>query len=89
MHDEKGLIPNVDFFSATVYHSMEIPHDILHLSLCKSYAGWTAHILEQYRDNRIIRPRAKYVGETNRKYVAVEKDKIFQNLIYGGFYNGS
>ena len=33
MHDEKGLIPNVDFFSATVYHSMEIPHDILHLSL--------------------------------------------------------
>lgn len=74
MHDEKGLIPNVDFFSATVYHSMEIPHDIFTPIFAVSRtAGWTAHILEQYRDNRIIRPRAKYVGETNRKYVAVEE----------------
>ena len=36
-------------------------------------SGWTAHILEQYRDNRIMRPRANYVGETNRKYLPIEE----------------
>ncbi|MDI1801113.1 citrate/2-methylcitrate synthase, partial [Staphylococcus aureus] len=38
-------------------------------------AGWIAHILEQYKDNRIMRPRAKYIGETNRKYIPLEERK--------------
>ena len=74
MKEEKGLIPNVDFFSATVYHSMDIPHDLFTPIFAVSRtSGWTAHILEQYRDNRIMRPRANYVGETNRKYLPIEE----------------
>ena len=74
MKEEKGLIPNVDFFSATVYHSMDIPHDLFTPIFAVSRtSGWIAHILEQYRDNRIIRPRANYIGETNRKYVPIEE----------------
>ncbi|WP_137685907.1 citrate synthase [Staphylococcus sp. J] len=74
MKEEKGLIPNVDFFSATVYHSMDIPHDLFTPIFAVSRtSGWIAHILEQYRDNRIMRPRANYIGETNRKYVPIEE----------------
>ena len=74
MKEEKGLIPNVDFFSATVYHSMNIPHDLFTPIFAVSRtSGWIAHILEQYRDNRIMRPRAKYIGEQNRKYVSIEE----------------
>lgn len=74
MKEEKGLIPNVDFFSASVYHSMNIPHDLFTPIFAVSRtSGWIAHILEQYRDNRIMRPRANYIGETNRKYVPIEE----------------
>ncbi|MBF2263949.1 citrate synthase [Staphylococcus warneri] len=74
MKEEKGLIPNVDFFSATVYHSMDIPHDLFTpIFVVSRTSGWIAHILEQYRDNRIMRPRANYIGETNRKYVPIEE----------------
>ncbi|MEN2382084.1 citrate synthase [Staphylococcus warneri] len=74
MKEEKVLIPNVDFFSATVYHSMDIPHDLFTPIFAVSRtSGWIAHILEQYRDNRIMRPRANYIGETNRKYVPIEE----------------
>jgi citrate synthase len=69
---QKGLKPNVDFYSASVYTSLEIPRDlftpIFAISRC---SGWTAHILEQYADNRLIRPRAEYVGPTNQKYVPI------------------
>ena len=74
MKEEKGLIPNVDFFSASVYHSMDITHDLFTPIFAVSRtSGWIAHILEQYRDNRIMRPRANYIGETNRKYVPIEE----------------
>lgn len=70
---QKGLKPNVDFYSASVYTSLEIPRDlftpIFAISRC---SGWTAHILEQYADNRLIRPRAEYVGATNQKYVPID-----------------
>ncbi|CAC5883575.1 Citrate synthase (si) [Staphylococcus aureus] len=76
MAEEKGLIPNVDFYSASVYHCMEIPHDLFTPIFAVSRsAGWIAHILEQYKDNRIMRPRAKYIGETNRKYIPLEERK--------------
>ncbi|EKU50201.1 citrate synthase [Staphylococcus massiliensis] len=74
MEKEKGLLPNVDFYSATVYHSMGIEHDLFTPIFAVSRsAGWIAHILEQYRDNRIMRPRATYIGQKDRKYVAIEE----------------
>ncbi len=74
MKEKKGLIANVDFYSATVYHSLNIPHDLFTPIFAVSRtAGWIAHIFEQYRDNRIMRPRAKYIGEKDRKYVPIEE----------------
>ncbi|MDT3959291.1 citrate synthase [Staphylococcus kloosii] len=74
MKKEKGLIANVDFFSATVYHSLNIEHDLFTPIFAVSRtSGWIAHILEQYEDNRIMRPRAHYVGEVNRTYVPIEE----------------
>ncbi|MFD1206944.1 MULTISPECIES: citrate synthase [Sporosarcina] len=71
---EKKLPPNVDFYSASVYHSLGIDHDlftpIFAVSRC---SGWTAHILEQYSNNRLIRPRAEYVGPDMQKYVPINE----------------
>jgi citrate synthase len=63
--EEKGLAPNVDFYSASTYYQMGIPIDAYTPIFAMSrVAGWIAHVLEQYDDNRLIRPRARYVGET-------------------------
>ncbi len=71
---EKGLYPNVDFFSASVYHAMGIPKDLYTpLFACSRVAGYAAHAMEQYADNRLIRPRAFYVGPARRPYVPIEK----------------
>jgi citrate synthase len=60
---EKGLYPNVDFYSASVYHALGVPIDLYTPIFAVSrMSGWTAHVLEQYADNRLIRPRADYVG---------------------------
>lgn len=70
---EKGLLPNVDFYSASVYHSLGIEHDLFTPIFAMSrVSGWIAHILEQYENNRLIRPRAEYIGHTDRKYEAIE-----------------
>ncbi|WP_416827687.1 citrate synthase [Ectobacillus polymachus] len=72
----KGLPPNVDFYSASVYHCLGIEHDLFTPIFAVSRtSGWLAHILEQYANNRLIRPRAEYTGPTNQKYVPVE-DRI-------------
>lgn len=64
MNKEKGLMPNVDFYSATVYHSMGIPTDIFTPIFAVSrVAGWIAHANEQYEKNRIYRPRGKWQGK--------------------------
>ncbi|QCC48488.1 citrate synthase [Halobellus limi] len=64
--EEKGLAPNVDFYSASTYYQMGIPIDIYTPIFAMSrVAGWIAHVLEQYDDNRLIRPRARYVGPTD------------------------
>ena len=61
--DIKGLNPNVDFYSASTYYSLGIPIDLFTPVFAVSrMAGWTAHVLEQYRNNRLIRPRAEYKG---------------------------
>jgi citrate synthase len=69
MQQKKGLIPNVDFYSATVYHSMGIPTDLFTPVFAMSrVAGWCAHVLEQYANNRIYRPRGRYAGSTGLRY---------------------
>lgn len=71
---QKGLKPNVDFYSASVYTSLEIPRDLFTpIFAISRTSGWTAHILEQYDNNRLIRPRAEYVGPTNQKYIPIEQ----------------
>lgn len=63
MKEEKGLNANVDFYSASTYYSLGIPVDLFTPIFAVSrMSGWTAHILEQYRNNRLIRPRADYTG---------------------------
>ncbi|MGZ3797916.1 MAG: citrate synthase [Pseudobdellovibrionaceae bacterium] len=64
MYKEKGLMPNVDFYSATVYFSMGIPTDLFTPIFAASrISGWCAHALEQYANNRIYRPRGKWAGK--------------------------
>lgn len=71
---EKGLLPNVDFYSASVYHSLGIKHDLFTPIFAVSRtSGWLAHILEQYSDNRLIRPRAEYVGPDKQVYVPIDE----------------
>ncbi len=72
----KGLLPNVDFYSASIYANLGIPDDLfVNIFAMGRIAGWTAHIIEQYENNRLIRPRAKYVGEKERKYIPIfERD---------------
>ncbi|MFN8791404.1 MAG: citrate synthase [Bdellovibrionales bacterium] len=68
MYKEKGLMPNVDFYSATVYYTMGIPTDIYTPIFAVSrIAGWCAHAQEQYANNRIYRPRGKWVGKDGLK----------------------
>ena len=63
MSTEKGLYPNVDFFSASVYGTLGIPTDLFTpIFALARITGWTAHLLEQWEDNRLIRPRAAYTG---------------------------
>ena len=62
---EKKLYPNVDFYSASTYYTMGIPIELYTPIFAVSrVSGWTAHILEQLANNRLIRPRADYVGPT-------------------------
>ena len=72
---QKGLKPNVDFYSASVYTSLGIPRDLFTpIFAISRVSGWTAHILEQYADNRLIRPRAEYVGPTEQSsYVPIDE----------------
>jgi citrate synthase len=70
----KKLYPNVDFYSASVYHCMGIPTELFTPIFAMSrISGWTAHILEQWANNRLIRPRAEYTGPTRLSYVPIDK----------------
>jgi citrate synthase len=71
---QKGLKPNVDFYSASVYTTLEIPRDLFTpIFAISRTSGWTAHILEQYENNRLIRPRAEYTGLVNQKYIPIDQ----------------
>jgi citrate synthase len=70
----KPLPPNVDFYSASVYHSLGIDHDLFTPIFAVSrVSGWLAHILEQYENNRLIRPRADYTGPGMQTYVPIDQ----------------
>ncbi len=71
---EKQIPCNVDFYSASVLYSVGIPVDLFSTIFALSrIAGWTAHILEQQKDNRLIRPEAHYTGPSNQKYVPINE----------------
>jgi citrate synthase len=73
MKDEKNIDPNVDFFSATVYYSIGIKPDLYTCIFAMSrISGWTAHYIEQDENNRLVRPRALYIGEKNLDWVPIE-----------------
>ena len=74
MLDKKGMYPNVDFYSASAYYLMDIPLDqYTPIFAVSRISGWTGHILEQYGNNKLIRPRAEYIGERDLKYTPIEE----------------
>lgn len=74
MLKEKNLNPNVDFFSASAYYVMGIPIDLYTpLFAIARVAGWTAHVIEQHTNNRIIRPQDDYTGPFDLKFVPIEQ----------------
>jgi citrate synthase len=71
---EKKILPNVDFYSASVYHYLGIPTDLFTLIFaCSRIAGWAAHVNEQLANNRLIRPRAEYTGLWDQHVVPIDQ----------------
>ena len=73
MHDAvaaKGIHPNVDFYSATTYHSLGLDLDLFTpIFVMSRVAGWVGHCIEQLSDNKLIRPRCEYTGPNGAPYV--------------------
>lgn len=70
--EKKGIYPNVDFYSATVQHSLGIPEEFYTTIFAASrISGWAAHVLDQYANNRLIRPTSKYTGQFNRPFIPI------------------
>ena len=71
---EKGIAPNVDFYSGSVYDSMGIPMDLYTPIFAMSrVGGWVAHVAEYQADNRLIRPRARYTGPESAEFVPIDE----------------
>lgn len=74
MFEKKGMNPNVDFYSASAYYLMGISTDqYTPIFAVSRISGWAGHILEQYANNKLIRPRAEYVGARDLKYVPIDE----------------
>jgi citrate synthase len=72
VHREKGLFPNVDLYSGSLYGLLGVPTDLFTPIFAVSrVAGWAAHVLEEYQDLRLIRPTARYIGPTDLHYVPI------------------
>ena len=70
--EQRSLYPNVDFYAASVYHVLGIPTDLMTpIFAAARMAGWTAHVREQYADNKVIRPASTYVGPRDRTYTPI------------------
>lgn len=74
MREEKGLHPNLDFYTAVAYLLMGIPRELsTPLFVCSRITGWCAHVMEQQDHNRLIRPRALYTGPAPRAYESLDR----------------
>jgi len=74
--ERKGIHPNVDFYSATVQEALGIPKEYFTCIFAVARtAGWIAHVLEQFHDNRLIRPTSNYIGGFDRSFVPLERRK--------------
>ena len=74
MKEEKNLFANADFFHASAYHFMNIPTKLFTpIFVCSRISGWTAHIIEQRLDNKLIRPGAKYVGKDPMSFISLNE----------------
>ena len=72
--EEKGLYPNVDFYSASTYHYLGIETGLFTPIFAMSrVVGWAAHVIEQHGDNRLIRPSSEYIGPAPRAYEPIEQ----------------
>lgn len=73
MRREKGLFPNLDFYSASAYHYAGIPTNLFTpIFVMSRITGWAAHIIEQRKDNRLIRPNANYIGPEQRNFIHID-----------------
>jgi len=76
MINEKGIYPNVDLYSAGLLHGLEVPTPLYTpLFAVSRSVGWVAHAVEQLRNNKLIRPRLRYMGEVDKKYISIEERK--------------
>jgi len=74
MQQEKGLFPNLDFYTAVAYLLMGIPRELYTpVFVCSRITGWCAHVIEQQDHNRLIRPRALYTGPASEAYVELDR----------------
>ena len=74
MRQEKGLHPNLDFYTAVAYLLMSIPRELYTpVFVCSRITGWCAHVIEQQAHNRLMRPRALYTGPSAREYVPLDR----------------
>jgi citrate synthase len=71
---DRGIAPNVDFYSGAVYDELAIPTDMYTpIFAMARAAGWVGHVLEYQADNRLIRPRARYVGPDDREIASIDE----------------
>jgi len=76
MWDDKKLFPNLDFYSASAYHFMGIPTELFTpIFVCSRVTGWSAHVMEQRANNRLIRPSADYTGPERQTWIPLKDRK--------------